>query len=133
MRKALVGLASATRRGYVRAWTESPPGRWHHPEPMAPLRWLVAHPVVGIAALVVAVLVAGSGGYGYHRDELYFLAAGNHLSVGYPDQGPFTPLVAGTMDTLAPDSLTVLRLPSALATGALVLLTGLLASEQIGR
>jgi len=96
---------------------------------MAPLRWLVAHPVVGIAALVVAVLVAGSGGYGYHRDELYFLAAGNHLAVGYPDQGPFTPLVAGTMDTLAPDSLTVLRLPSALATGALVLLTGLLASE----
>jgi 4-amino-4-deoxy-L-arabinose transferase-like glycosyltransferase len=96
---------------------------------MAPLRWLAAHPVVGIAALVFAVLVAGSGGYGYHRDELYFLAAGDHLALGYPDQGPFTPLIAGAMDTLAPDSLTVLRLPSALATGGLVLITGLLASE----
>lgn len=82
-----------------------------------------------IASFVLAVLLIGAGGYGPHRDELYFLAAGENLAWGYPDQGPLTPALAALMDGLAPDSLTVLRLPSALATAATVLLTGLLARE----
>jgi 4-amino-4-deoxy-L-arabinose transferase-like glycosyltransferase len=89
--------------------------------------------VRAIAASVTAILVAFAGGYGYHRDELYFLAAGRHLDWAYADQGPFTPLVARVMNTIAPHSLTVLRLPSALAAGATVLLTGLLARELGGR
>ena len=84
------------------------------------------------AAAVTVVLVLFAGGYGYHRDELYFLAAGDHLDWGYADQGPVTPLIARAMDTIAPDSLTVLRVPSALAAGAVVLLTGLLAREMGG-
>jgi 4-amino-4-deoxy-L-arabinose transferase-like glycosyltransferase len=88
--------------------------------------------VVSIAAAVSAVLVVFAGGYGYHRDELYFVAAGRHLDWAYADQGPFTPLVARAMSELAPDSLTVLRIPSALAAGATVLLTGLLARELGG-
>ncbi|HYY89539.1 MAG TPA: glycosyltransferase family 39 protein, partial [Chloroflexota bacterium] len=85
--------------------------------------------VVSIAAGVTTVLVVFAGGYGYHRDELYFLAAGRHLAWAYADQGPFTPLVARAMGEIAPDSLMVLRIPSALAAGATVLLTGLLARE----
>jgi 4-amino-4-deoxy-L-arabinose transferase-like glycosyltransferase len=85
------------------------------------------------AGAVTAVLVAFASGYGYHRDELYFLAAGDHLAWGYADQGPLTPLIARAMSELAPDSLTVLRLPAALAAGATVLLTGLLARELGGR
>ena len=46
--------------------------------------------VVSIAAGVTTVLVVFAGGYGYHRDELYFLAAGRHLAWAYADQGPFT-------------------------------------------
>src|SRR5215212_7770329 len=88
--------------------------------------------VVSIAAGLSAVLVAFAGGYGYHRDELYFVAAGHHLDWAYADQGPFTPLVARAMSEIAPHSLTVLRLPSALAAGATVLLTGLLAREMGG-
>jgi 4-amino-4-deoxy-L-arabinose transferase-like glycosyltransferase len=84
---------------------------------------------VPIATAVVAVLVASASGYGYHRDELYFIAAGQHLDWGYADQGPVTPLIARAMTEIAPDSLTVLRLPSALAAGVTVLLTGLLAVE----
>ena len=76
--------------------------------------------VVSIAAGVTTVLVVFAGGYGYHRDELYFLAAGRHLAWAYADQGPFTPLVARAMSEIAPDSLTVLRIPSALAAGATV-------------
>jgi hypothetical protein len=88
--------------------------------------------VVSIAAGLSAVLVVFAGGYGYHRDELYFMAAGRHLDWAYADQGPFTPLVARAMSEIAPDSLTVLRIPSALAAGATVLLTGLLARELGG-
>ena len=80
-----------------------------------------------IGGLVALLLVAFASGYGYHRDELYFLAAGRHLAWGYADQGPLTPLIARAMSEIDSDSLTVLRLPSALAAGATVVLTGLMA------
>jgi 4-amino-4-deoxy-L-arabinose transferase-like glycosyltransferase len=89
--------------------------------------------VLIIAGAVTMVLVAFASGYGYHRDELYFLAAGQHLDWAYADQGPVTPLIARAMSEIAPDSLTFLRLPSALAAGLIVLLTGQLARELGGR
>jgi 4-amino-4-deoxy-L-arabinose transferase-like glycosyltransferase len=85
-----------------------------------------------ISGAVTAVLVAFASGYGYHRDELYFLAAGEHLDWAYVDQGPVVPLIARAMSEVAPDSLTALRLPSAVAAGLVVLLTGLLARELGG-
>src|ERR671914_709709 len=92
----------------------------------------MSRPLLLIAGGVTAVLVAFASGYGYHRDELYFLAAGDHLDWAYADQGPLTPLIARAMSEVAPDSLTVLRLPSGLAAGLTVLLTGLLARELGG-
>ncbi|MGI8801404.1 MAG: glycosyltransferase family 39 protein [Solirubrobacteraceae bacterium] len=85
-----------------------------------------------LGGTVALVLVAFASGYGYHRDELYFLAAGRHLDWAYADQGPITPLIARAMSELAAGSVTVLRLPSALATGVIVLLTGRLAGELGG-
>ncbi|MDQ6803740.1 MAG: glycosyltransferase family 39 protein, partial [Actinomycetota bacterium] len=81
------------------------------------------------AGAVTTTLVVLASRYGYHRDELYFLAAGRHLAWSYADQGPLTPLIARVMSEIAPGSLTVLRLPSAVAAGTTVLLTGLLARE----
>jgi 4-amino-4-deoxy-L-arabinose transferase-like glycosyltransferase len=96
-------------------------------EPRLPrLAWW---PVAAIAAAVTALLAAYAGRYGYHRDELYFLQCGQHLAWGYPDQPPLVPLIARLMNDLAPGSLVVLRLPSAFAAGALVLLTALLVRE----
>jgi 4-amino-4-deoxy-L-arabinose transferase-like glycosyltransferase len=89
--------------------------------------------VLLIAASVAIVLIAFAAGYGYHRDELYFIVAGHHLAWGYADQGPLTPLIARAMTEIAPNSLTVLRLPSALAAGGIVLLTGMLSRELGGR
>jgi hypothetical protein len=86
-------------------------------------------PLVGLAAGVALLLLAFAGRYGYHRDELYFLRAGRELAFGYVDQPPLTPALAAAMDALFPGSLVALRLPSALAAGAVVVLTGLLARE----
>ncbi len=85
-----------------------------------------------MAAAVTVILIVFAGGYGYHRDELYFVQAGHHLAWGYADQGPLTPLLAHVMDTLSPGSLTILRVPSALMTGSTVLITGLTARELGG-
>lgn len=86
-------------------------------------------PLLITAGAVVAALVLSAGRYGYHRDELYFLRAGRHLDWGYVDQPPLTPLMARLISAIAPESLTALRLPSALAAGLVVLLTGLIARE----
>ena len=89
--------------------------------------------MLGIAAALAALLVAFSGRYGYHRDELYFLVCGQHLAWGYPDQPPLVPLLARLMSSLDATSLVLLRLPSALASAALVAVTGLLARELGGQ
>jgi len=57
-----------------------------------------------LGGLVAAVSTAFAHGYGYHRDELYFLAAGRHLAWSYPDQGPVTPVLARVMSAIAPHS-----------------------------
>jgi 4-amino-4-deoxy-L-arabinose transferase-like glycosyltransferase len=92
-------------------------------EPLSTVTLLV------LAGFVVLLLAVFGGGYGYHRDELYFLVAGHHPAWGYADQGPLTPLLARAMDALGSGSLTVLRLPSALMMGGTVFVTGLTAYE----
>lgn len=97
---------------------------------------LVAVPwraVGATAAVVTALLVAVAPRYGWHRDELYFLEAGrHHLAWGYPDQPPFTPLVARLAHAVAPGNLAVLRLAPALTTAATVVLGALLVRELGG-
>ncbi|MCW2672502.1 MAG: hypothetical protein JWP14_1091 [Frankiales bacterium] len=88
-------------------------------------RW---HPAVVTALVTGLMLLAVSSRYGYHRDELYFLAAGHHPAFGYPDQPPLTPLLARLVDT---GSLVLLRLPSDVMAAAVVLLAGLMA-ERFG-
>ena len=89
-------------------------------------------PILAIAGIVLAALLAVSGRYGYHRDELYFIQAGSHLALGYPDQPLLTPVVAWTMNALAPRSLLALRIPAALAGVASIVSAGLIAREAGG-
>ncbi|HVE58303.1 MAG TPA: hypothetical protein VNB22_15825, partial [Pyrinomonadaceae bacterium] len=46
-----------------------------------------------------------NSGYGYFRDELYFLACGEHLAWGYPDHAPMIGLMARASRVLLGDSL----------------------------
>src|SRR2546430_6820162 len=88
--------------------------------------------VAGIAAAVALLLLALSGRYGFHRDEMYFLAAGRHLAWGYPDQPPLVPALARVVSAVAPGSLPALRLPSALAMGLVAWTTALICRELGG-
>ncbi|WP_019816228.1 ArnT family glycosyltransferase [Saccharomonospora saliphila] len=86
-------------------------------------------PVLVVAGVAMAVLLAFSGRYGYHGDELYFLAAGRHLDWGYADQPPLLPLLARLMDTLFPGSVVGLRLPAVVFTGLGIVIAALTARE----
>jgi hypothetical protein len=90
-------------------------------------------PVALLAMGTAAALLLTAGRYGYFGDELYFLAAGRHLAWGYADQPPLVPALAWAMNTLAPGSLVVFRLPAIAATAAGVAVTALIARELGGR
>jgi hypothetical protein len=101
-------------------------------EQQVPVRALPAFSRGTVSAVAVAVgvvLTAVSGRYGYFGDELYFVAAGHHLDWGYADQPPLLPLIALLMDTIAPGSVAVLRIPATLAIMTAVVLAALLARE----
>lgn len=83
-----------------------------------------------VVIAVALVLTMAGFGYGFHRDELYFLAAGRHLAWGYPDQPPLTPLLARLADLVAPGSLWALRIPATLASAATVYLVARTAKEM---
>jgi Dolichyl-phosphate-mannose-protein mannosyltransferase len=85
-----------------------------------------------VAGLLLVELIAFAGRYGYHRDELYFIVAGSHPAFGYPDQPALVPLICWLMHTIAP-SLYLLRLPSALAAAATVLIGAAISREVGGR
>jgi 4-amino-4-deoxy-L-arabinose transferase-like glycosyltransferase len=84
------------------------------------------------AAVQLVALLATSTRYGFHRDELYFVVAGSHPALGYPDQPPLVPLVAHALYSLDPGSPFLLRLPSALVAAATSVLAALIAREVGG-
>jgi len=73
-----------------------------------------------------------NGGYGYFRDELYFLACGAHLDWGYVDHAPMIGLAAKVSRAVLGDSLFAIRFLSAVAGALKVLLTGLMVREFKG-
>jgi 4-amino-4-deoxy-L-arabinose transferase-like glycosyltransferase len=99
------------------------------PDVSSPAPEIAWRPLAAVTGVLVVVLVALSGRYGYFRDELYFLACGRHLAWGYPDQPPGTPFLALVMNGIGRGSLYVFRLPATAAAAGVTLLTGLMARE----
>ncbi len=102
-------------------------------EPGSTLPPLRKGPVFGIALAMMVLELAVSARYGYHRDELYFLACARHLAWGYVDQPPLVPFVAWLSPKLFGASVVSLRVFPALAGGAAVVFSALTARELGGR
>ncbi|HEY2038816.1 MAG TPA: glycosyltransferase family 39 protein, partial [Edaphobacter sp.] len=72
-------------------------------------------------------------GWGYFRDELYYIICGRHLAWGYVDHGPIVAVQARLSETIFGKSLAGIRMLSAFAGATRVFLTGLLAWSLGGR
>jgi Dolichyl-phosphate-mannose-protein mannosyltransferase len=90
---------------------------------------LAARLVAGLAAAKVVFHLATSRLYGLHRDEFYYLAGGHHLSWGYVDHPPLTPILYRVGEVLFGRSATGLHVLPALLGGLLVVVGALLARE----
>jgi 4-amino-4-deoxy-L-arabinose transferase-like glycosyltransferase len=89
-------------------------------------------PVVLVAGLMLVLLLALAGEYGFHGDEMYFVVAGRHPAFGYVDQGPLTPLVSAASVALLGVSPTAVRLLPAIEMGLCVLIVALIARDLGG-
>ncbi|MBN2369772.1 MAG: glycosyltransferase family 39 protein, partial [Vicinamibacteria bacterium] len=72
------------------------------------------------------------GGYGYFRDELYYLACSNHLAAGYVDHPPLSILVLALGRLLLGDSILAIRLIPAIASALCVLIVCLMVRRMGG-
>jgi Dolichyl-phosphate-mannose-protein mannosyltransferase len=88
--------------------------------------------LAGLAAAKVLLHLAGIRHYGFFRDELYYMACGEHLAWGYVDQPPLIALFAWISHHLLGNSMVSLRLMPVLAGAAAIFLTGVLARELGG-
>lgn len=86
-------------------------------------------PLLLIAAAQLTIHLITNGLYGFHTDELYYIISGQHLSLGYVDYPPLTPLLARLDTTVFGISPWTLRLLPALTGATMVFLTGLCARE----
>ena len=95
----------------------------------------IASATVALAGLAAAKLIlqfAGIRHYGFFRDELYYMACGEHLAWGYVDQPPLIAFIAWFARHAFGNSIVAIRLLPDLAGAAVVFLTGVLARELGG-
>src|ERR1017187_2658703 len=85
-----------------------------------------------VSVRLVLYAIAGPH-YGYFRDELYYLACGEHPAWGYVDQPPLIGWIAWLLPRTIGTSLWALRLLPALADVATVVLAGQLGRALGGR
>jgi len=86
-------------------------------------------PLVALALLKVALHLLLAERYGYSAAELYVLACSERLDWGYLDQPPLIAYLALAARIVGGSALVAIRIGPALAGGALVLVTGLLAGR----
>ena len=97
------------------------------------LRLAAAFALVKLLLQFALTLFTSHLGYGYFRDEFYYLACGHHLAWGFVDHGPIVAVQARLGELLFGDSVFGIRVLSAIAGAATVFLTGMIAWAMEGR
>ncbi len=87
---------------------------------------------MGLLSFGMHLLVNALGGYGYFRDELYYLACSRHLAAGYVDQPPFSIFLLALARTFLGDSVFAIRLIPAIVSGLSVAILCLLVRRLSG-
>jgi len=95
------------------------------------LRWMTIL-VMAALSLAVHLVVNALGGYGYFRDELYYIACSKRPAAGYVDQPPLSIFVMAGARRLLGDSVFAIRLVPAVVSAVSVALLGLLARRVGG-
>jgi 4-amino-4-deoxy-L-arabinose transferase-like glycosyltransferase len=88
--------------------------------------------VLLIAGVMLAGLLALSGAYGLHGDEMYYVVAGQHPAFGYVDEPPLTPLLSAGSVALLGISPTAVRILPAIEMTLVVVLVALIARDLGG-
>ena len=88
---------------------------------------------IGLVKLCIHLATNLRGGYGYFRDELYYIACTEHMAWGYVDQPPFSITALWLSRLFFGDSLFALRFFPALAGAVTVALTGIMTKELGGK
>lgn len=129
MRNLLIFIATMTQPTMNKPATES---RSRASETFSSKLSPVSQPafLCALAALVLHFLSRNH--YGFFRDELYYIACGNHLAFGYVDQPPLIAVIARVSSVLFGTSLSAFRFLPAVAGACLVLLTGWMTRELGG-
>jgi 4-amino-4-deoxy-L-arabinose transferase-like glycosyltransferase len=93
---------------------------------------LAIWPLLTLSAVTLIAHVLVGSRYDYFRDELYYLACSDKLSLGYVDHPPLSIALLRVTRNVLGDSLWAIRLPAWLAGAGTVFVTGLLAREVGG-
>jgi len=88
--------------------------------------------VLCLVPLAIHLAVNLFGGYGYFRDELYYIACTKHLGAGYVDQPPFSIYVLALVRLLIGDSVFAIRLVPAMLSALSVAVVCLLVRKMQG-
>jgi hypothetical protein len=88
--------------------------------------------LLALACGKLLIQLAGINHYGFFRDELYYIACGQHLAWGYVDQPPLIAFVAWFARHALGNSLFATRLLPVLAGAVVVYATGRVAAELGG-
>jgi hypothetical protein len=90
---------------------------------------------LAVAAAVGTLLLhfVTISGYGWFRDEFYYLACAARLDWGYVDHPPAVAVITAITRLIGGDSIVALRLPPAIAHGFTVAIAALLAREMGAR
>src|SRR5438034_815847 len=89
--------------------------------------------IVFFSAVTLLIHFLTNDRYGYFRDELYYIACGQHLAFGYVDLPPLSALLVRLSRVLLGDSLFAIRFFPAVASALNVALTGMIARQLGGR
>jgi Dolichyl-phosphate-mannose-protein mannosyltransferase len=93
---------------------------------------LISGAVLLVALVRVVIYIIAAPHYGYFRDEMYYLACGQHPAWGYVDQPPLIAWIAWVLQHTIGVSLYALRLLPMLADVGCIVLTSLLARRLGG-